>query len=225
MSESGTVWSITINNPTDADRSALKTWPSFVKETVYQDEIGENNTLHIQGMVKCKYTVKFQAIKKWLERAHIEKARNSEALKNYVMKAETAVAGTQVSDSVSQNDNKEYVQPSKFPRLVIKHAKRYMEQLDWRVNGEWFDMYEVYDRKHFVDAVIDSTIRQMIREGWHIELLAVNPAIMKALRTYWCDLWEEDWGQPCIGSFDDMMKRGLRPKMQPVIIADGFLSS
>lgn len=219
MSESGTVWSITINNPSEDDRTALKTWPSFVKETVYQDEVGENGTLHIQGMVKCKYTVKFQSIKKWLERAHIEKARNSEALKNYVMKAETAIPGTQVSECVSQNENKEYVQPSKFPRLVVKYAKKYMEELGWKINGEWYDMYEVYDRKHFVDAVIDATIRQMIREGWHIELLAVNPAIMKALRTYWCDLWQEDWTEWNTGTFDDMMRQGLRPKNITVSIA------
>jgi len=213
MSETGTVWSITINNPTEDDRTALKTWPSFVKETVYQDEIGEeNNTLHIQGMVKCRYTVKFNSIKRWLTRAHIQKARNSDALKNYVQKSETAVPGTQVSESVSPLENKEYVIPSKFPRLVVKYAKKYMEVHDWKVNGVWYDMYEVYNRKHFVDAVIDATIRQMIREGFHIELLAVNPAIMKALRTYWCDLWEEDWDEWNSGTFDSMMEAGLRPK-------------
>lgn len=211
MSESGTVWSITINNPNEEDREALKAWPSFVKELIGQDEVGENGTLHFQGMVKTKYTVKFSALKKWVSRAHIEKCRNSKALEQYVQKAETAVENTQVRMSESVSENKEYVIPSKFPRLVVKKAKDYMTTLDWTIHGQWFDMYEAYEYKAFRDAVVNATIREMIKEGWHIELLAVNPQVMKALNTYFLELWEET---NCTFSypFEDMMRKGLRPK-------------
>lgn len=211
MSESGTVWSITINNPNEEDREALKAWPSFVKELIGQDEVGENGTLHFQGMVKTKYTVKFSALKKWVSRAHIEKCRNSKALEQYVQKAETAVENTQVRMSESVSENKEYVIPSKFPRLVVKKAKEYFDKEDWRVDGKWFDIYEDYTTKSFQDAVVNATIREMIKEGWHIELLAVNPQVMKALQKYFLELWEET---NCVysHSFEDMMRKGLRPK-------------
>lgn len=44
-------WSITINNPTDGDREAVKSenWPTWVKRFKLQEEVGENGTLHIQG--------------------------------------------------------------------------------------------------------------------------------------------------------------------------------
>lgn len=209
MSESGTVWSITINNPSDEDREALKSWPSFVKEVIGQDEVGENGTLHFQGLVKCKYTTKFNALKKWLPRSHIEKARNVKALMNYVQKSETAVEGTQIKLSECVSESKEFITPSKFPRLVVRKAMEYMDQLDWKLNGEWYDRYEAYEYRSFRDAVIQATLKQMVREGWHIELLAVNPQVMKALTTYWSELWEE---RNSIGSFEETMCEGLKPK-------------
>lgn len=216
MSESGTVWSITINNPSEEDRATLKAWPAYVKELVGQDEVGENGTLHFQGLVKCKYTTKFSAIKKWLTRAHIEKARNVKALMNYVQKTETAVEGTQMKLTESVSESKEYITPSKFPRLVVKMAKEYMTKHDWKIHGEWFDMYEAYEYVSFRNAVVNATIREMIKEGWHIELLAVNPQVMKALNMYFLELWEET--NHCYSyPFEDMMKTGLRPKRSEML--------
>lgn len=90
----GSHWSITINNPAETDRQALKDHPTFVKKVVCQDEVGDNGTLHIQGYVQTTQT-RFSALKKWLPRAHIEIAKNPQALLQYVRKEETAVAGTQ----------------------------------------------------------------------------------------------------------------------------------
>lgn len=88
-------WSITINNPTEEDRTRLREHPSFVKMLKYQDEEGKEGTLHIQGAVQTAQ-VRASAMKVWLPRAHIEVARDKQALLKYVEKAETAVAGTQV---------------------------------------------------------------------------------------------------------------------------------
>lgn len=89
-----THWSVTINNPTDADREALKNPPQFVKKVMYQDEIGEGGTLHIQGYANTAQ-VRLSQLKKWLPRAHLEVARDKNALMKYVQKAETSVEGTQ----------------------------------------------------------------------------------------------------------------------------------
>lgn len=88
-------WSITINNPTEEDRARLREHPSFVKMLKYQDEQGKEGTLHVQGAVQTAQ-VRASAMKAWLPRAHIEVARDRQALLKYVEKAETAVAGTQV---------------------------------------------------------------------------------------------------------------------------------
>lgn len=93
MTERAAWWSITINNPTEGDRQALATPPTFVKKVKYQDEIGTEGTVHIQGAVNTAQ-VRFSQMKKWLSRAHIEVARDKSALLKYVEKDDTAVKGT-----------------------------------------------------------------------------------------------------------------------------------
>lgn len=87
-------WSVTINNPVDEDRKALGSPPGFVKKVMYQDEVGEEGTLHIQGYVQTGQ-VRMSQLKKWLPRAHLEVARDKNALMKYVQKPETSVEGTQ----------------------------------------------------------------------------------------------------------------------------------
>lgn len=82
-------WSVTINNPTDAEVNV--TLPSGWKLTG-QYEVGDGaETRHFQGMLKTPQ-VRFSAVKKMFPRAHIEVARNQAALKQYVDKEETRVA-------------------------------------------------------------------------------------------------------------------------------------
>lgn len=96
-------WLITINNPNGDDREQVKNLPKWVKRFKYQDEVGENGTLHIQGYIHTE-TVRMSAIKKWLPRAHIEICRNKDAAMKYVEKPETSVPGTQhdVKNTVEQ---------------------------------------------------------------------------------------------------------------------------
>lgn len=86
-------WSITINNPTEADYDALEqeNWPSFVKRVKYQTEQGAEGTIHVQGAVNTTQ-VRFSAVKKWLPRAHIEAAKDKAALLKYVEKKDTQVS-------------------------------------------------------------------------------------------------------------------------------------
>lgn len=138
MSAKSTWWSITINNPVDADRELLKTPPDFVKHVVGQDEIGEEGTLHLQYAVQCKSQQRFSAIKAWLPRAHIEPARNVKALQNYVTKTESAVEGTQFSTTSASS----YITPSAFPRWLAKYFQdQFISTTDVPVpddvNPEW----------------------------------------------------------------------------------------
>jgi len=84
--ERATSWSITINNPTDVETRCEV--PGWSLEGQY--EVGEEGTRHFQGMLKTPQ-VRFAAVKKVFPRAHIEVARNEQALKNYVHKVDSRV--------------------------------------------------------------------------------------------------------------------------------------
>lgn len=133
-----TWWSITINNPSDADRALLDSPPDFVRNVMGQDERGEEGTLHIQAAVQCKTQVRFSAIKSWLPRAHIEPARNVKALQNYVAKDDTAIDGTRFA-----TENKSgYITPSAFPRWLAEYfIQEFVSTNDIalpdEVNAEW----------------------------------------------------------------------------------------
>jgi len=85
-------WSITIENPTEADdveidRARQRGWV-----LTGQQEVGtKTGTLHYQMCLYTKEDQRFSAIKKAFSRAHIESARKPEALKQYVNKEDTRV--------------------------------------------------------------------------------------------------------------------------------------
>ena len=85
----GSCWSITINNPTEADLKPIMP-PGWELEG--QEEVGKEGTPHLQLMLKCGRTEWFNSVKKVFPRAHIQKARSEIALAKYVHKEETRVA-------------------------------------------------------------------------------------------------------------------------------------
>lgn len=104
MSVRGSWWSLTLNNPTAEDRATLLAPIDSVLETAYQDEIGANGTLHIQGCIRTIY-MRMAQLKDWLPRAHWEVCRNKNALQNYVKKKETGVPGTFIQWRRNPNDD------------------------------------------------------------------------------------------------------------------------
>lgn len=84
----GNCFSITINNPTPADRNPSLP-PGWTLEG--QEEVGKNGTPHLQLMLKTSATERGSAVKKVFPRAHIQKAKNEKALSAYVHKEETRV--------------------------------------------------------------------------------------------------------------------------------------
>lgn len=94
MTERGTCWSLTINNPTPEDvRCEL---PGWILGGQYEE--GAEGTRHFQGILKTPQ-VRFSAVKHAFPRAHIEKARNPEALAKYVRKEDTRVSAFETTST------------------------------------------------------------------------------------------------------------------------------
>lgn len=162
----------------------LKEYPSFVKKVMYQDEVGAEGTLHIQGAVQTAQT-RFSAIKKWLPRAHIEVARNPQALLNYVAKEDTAVPHTQVcvqADYLSMD-------------TALKEIAKY--KLDWR---EWIqsksDTYLAKMKEHaFEKQEYWQAVNLILAERPKAVGLFTNPQLERAwinTRLVWINLLEKD---------------------------------
>lgn len=178
-------WSITINNPTEEDRNRLakQNLPSFVKSIRCQDEVGDEGTLHIQGAVNTTQT-RFSAMKLWLPRAHIEVARNREALLNYVQKQETAVAGTR--QVVIQAD---YLTMDKALLAIASH------QMDFT---EWFNTESLENKRKdhaFEKQEYWRAVRLILQNQPKAVGLFTNPQLERAwvnTRGVWIDLLKLD---------------------------------
>lgn len=165
MSLRATCWSITINNPTAQDTQCNV--PGWKLHGQYEE--GEEGTRHFQGMLKTPQ-VRFAQVKKEFPRAHIEVARNKEALALYVNKKETRVA-TYEAQGV----------PSMF---------EYQDIVANRWDEEEFQEYYVHYPRHepselamkYLDAIVDT----LIDEGFKgIEFIAINPMWRASWKKFW----------------------------------------
>lgn len=86
-------WCFTLNNHTDENyvsMSQVKSWPGEIMKLIFQEEIGNENTEHLQGFVKFKNQIDFNILKKWNEKIHWEKTRSDKASIKYCSKVESA---------------------------------------------------------------------------------------------------------------------------------------
>lgn len=171
-----TYWSLTINNPTDADEENIAQARQKGWKVEGQREVGENGTPHYQILLKTGQ-VRFSAVKKIFPRAHIEPARNPTALQQYVHKLETR-------DGELKEDNEMYPSLSKFWSLVFDYWQRYdKEALDNAKLQE--GIFELYDGRDINDpkvrlSMLDEASEYLIRQGYHVEGIAVNPSTRSA---------------------------------------------
>jgi len=164
----GSWWSFTINNPSPDDRAALKAPIEPAVELFYQDEIGEGGTLHIQGCVHTTY-MRMVQLKEWLPRAHLEVARNKDALKNYVKKKETGLPGTQVE--WRRNPTADIVDIE--PRLGFLDVMRMLAAYALVVPGDSAEtiyqraVRDVYsDRPEYLDQITAARILPAFKIVW-----------------------------------------------------------
>jgi len=165
MTERHSSWSITINNPTDDEVKVDN--PGWKLEGQY--EIGKEGTRHFQGYLKTPQC-RFSAIKKAFPRAHIEPARNAEALKKYVHKDETRV---------------DVYTPGAIPTIF-----EYQEEVAkaWS-NDEWARLSEnVLEDKIDDSAMVylDVLVKRDIEAGRRgCEWIAINPMWRSSWRKFW----------------------------------------
>lgn len=160
-----TVWSITINNPVESElRCEVPGW-----KLEGQFEVGKEGTAHFQGMLKTPQ-VRFAAVKRVFPRAHIEVARNKEALANYVKKEETRV---------------DVYTPGAVPTIF-----QYQSDIasKWR-NEEWIKIIEnVPEEKHDDVAMnyLDILVKRDIEAGQRgAEWIAINPMWRSSWKKFW----------------------------------------
>jgi len=171
MTERASWWSITINNPNDDDREALKNPPSWVKLVKCQDEVGDNGTLHIQGALNTTQ-VRFSQVKNWLSRAHIEVARDKSALLKYVEKSDTAIDGTQFQNA------REFLTTAKALRKLARHYIKPTEE-------------DIGDRPELaVKRAYWRAVRDILREDEELVSLYSRPDLFRAWENTW-EVWLE----------------------------------
>jgi len=163
MTARSTCWSITINNPTEEEKKCPNLPPGW--KFAGQLESGEEGTVHIQAMLTTPQ-VRFSAVKRHFPRAHIEVARNKNALQAYVHKPETRVGTIETSAGMT--------------------AFQLTEQI---ISGWNDDEYQNWVGLRFEDPHMryaDCLIKRLIEGGASggIEYVAINPMWRSAFKRY-----------------------------------------
>lgn len=166
--ERATSWSITINNPTASDDENLALAKQKGWKVIGQLEKGDNGTPHYQLLVKTPQ-VRFSAIKKAFPRAHIEVARNVEALEEYVQKDDTRVGQLPTTEQ--------------YPSMTKLWDLFY----EWSLTNHMFD--EEYRGEEWL-IIFDKCICCLIRKGYIVETMAVNPQIRSIVKNYIRSIFE-----------------------------------
>lgn len=178
MSDRGTCWSITINNPNETDYT-LTLPPNW--KLIGQLEKGEQGTVHYQGCLTTPQ-VRFSAIKKTFPRAHIEKAKNKSALIKYVNKEETRL------EKVS--DNSGVTIPTLFDYQHTIAAR--WDDLEFSIFSSKYDQSPDLKNKSSGDIALDYVdylVGQDIKDGQvGVEYIAVNPMWRSAWKKFWKEL-------------------------------------
>lgn len=169
-----TMWSVTINNPTEKDEEEIALARQRGWKVEGQKEVGLEGTPHYQLAVKTPQ-VRFSAVRKAFQRGHVEQARNAKALQTYVTKEETRVGQLPTAQDKYPSMSKLLVLLfEKFNALNYLDIDNYPTQL-WRRTTSGRPILELFD-----DAV-----RPLIVEGYKIGSMCANPATRSHFKLYW----------------------------------------
>lgn len=168
-------WSVTINNPTQTDEYNIQSARQKGWKVEGQLEKGSEGTPHYQLMVKTPQ-MRFSALKKQFPRAHIEMARNSQALEQYVNKEDTREGALPETSEL-------------YPSLA-KLWDMFTEYHDAKyLHGTEAEMGGVFPKKEFHHPdkrleVFDEFIADAIKRGYHVETMGVNPQMRACIKNY-----------------------------------------
>jgi len=166
----GTCWSITINNPVATDEESINLSRQRGWTVDGQLEKGENGTPHYQLIVKTPQ-VRFSAVKKAFPRAHIELARNVQALEQYVHKEET-------------KEGELSTESDQYPSL-----QRLWDLFAEYLEGTKKDWWNYSPEKAL--TTFDEFIRYLISDKLMVvETIAVNPQIRSCVKNFFVSIIE-----------------------------------
>ena len=111
-----TWWSVTAYGDNISRIESKDGCPAVIKR-IYggREECPNTKRLHFQGAIQCVTQCRASVILDWLPGAHIETARNSDALAKYAMKEETAVG-----EKVEWENKNEYTTLQKALELLAE---------------------------------------------------------------------------------------------------------
>lgn len=175
MDNRSTAWSITINNPTSTDEEQISIARQKGWKVEGQLEQGTEGTPHYQLLVRTPQ-VRFSAVKKAFPRGHIEVARNVQALQNYVIKEDTRLQSLPVAQD-------KYPSMSKLWDLVYEYLSAHNDDC-WNEDGTLFVSGSKEKRENLLTDWFDDAINYLIRQGYYVESMAVNPQVRSAWSKY-----------------------------------------
>ena len=188
MTERSNNWSVTINLKTmTLDRADEFIQLARQKGWIINGQLeqGELGTQHYQLHVKTPQ-VRFSAIKRAFPSAHIEVARNVKALATYVQKSETRVG------ALPEPDEK-YMTPAKLWDIIF-------DRYNTNDKDGWYDIGDEHDEVKFYHESdqrlldkdplqwLDNECSYLIRRGYSIDALIVNPAIRSFWKKFYSDI-------------------------------------
>lgn len=179
MTQRGTCWSITINNPNADDEECINLTRQKGWKVEGQLEKGAGGTLHYQLLVRTPQ-VRFSAVKKAFPRAHIELARNVKALEQYVVKEETR-------EGELPSTQEQYPSLSKYWELVYDVLTSQHPESQFRYIPNDYSYFE--DERQALKH-LDFATATLIRKGYVVETIAVNPQTRSAFAKFGDDIFQ-----------------------------------
>lgn len=184
-------WSLTINNPTANDEEEIARARQKGWKVDGQLEKGKDGTPHYQLHLTTPQ-VRFSTVKKAFTRAHIEVARNVQALDNYVKKEETR-------EGALPTQSEFYPSLSRFWVLLVKELEA-RNWLDWDEDRWYLDAYrdlaypeELMKRKEcreeFAHLVFTECVSALIAQGYHVEHFYSPPNISCFKKFHFSIIW------------------------------------
>lgn len=178
LSQRASHWSLTINNPTSVEFEQIELARQKGWKITGQQETGKEGTPHLQLHLATPQ-VRFSAVKKTFPRAHIQVARNVQALEQYVTKEETRTGELPTAQD-------KYPSLSKFWILVFDKicSHNWINWSDDKISHWWKDAFyslgypnleaserppTVAMRREFAMMVFDDVIQDLISEGYHVD--------------------------------------------------------
>ncbi len=179
-------WCFTLNNPTEEEEELLKNLvPDYVKYLIYQPEVGDNGTKHLQGYLQVNKKTRLSGVKKLQRRAHWEPQSMDATLQDNIHYCSKPIPGCTCTKCVEAGRH-----PRMGPTVVL---------------GEPTSSGQRSDLLNFRDAVKErKRKREVVEDDELLKPYAKYPRLYNSLRSLYIKrdfqtTLEIHWGIPNAG--------------------------